>query len=57
VHAEPHLAEAQYYLGLAMRDLGKAGEARSSLQAYLRLAADGEYSKDAKEVLEDLGHR
>jgi predicted Zn-dependent protease len=57
VHADPRLAEAQYYLGLAMRDLGKPGDARVSLQSYLRLATDGEYSKDAREVLEDLGHR
>ena len=54
VKADPKLADAHYYLGLALKDNSQLGEAKNELQAYLRLSPEGEYAADVKQAIADL---
>jgi regulator of sirC expression with transglutaminase-like and TPR domain len=54
IAADPKLAEAHYYLGLAHKDQGHAPAAKQELSTYLRLAPEGELAAEAKTVLQDL---
>jgi tetratricopeptide (TPR) repeat protein len=48
------LGDAHYYLGLGLKDLGKASEAKTELKSYLSLAPKGEFVKDAQRLVDDL---
>lgn len=53
--ANENAAEAHYMLGLALKDTGKSVEAKRALEAYVRLAPEGEFAKDAARFIVDLG--
>ncbi|MEE8409566.1 MAG: tetratricopeptide repeat protein [Myxococcota bacterium] len=57
IKVEPELADAHYYLGLALKDTGRSSEARHELQAYVRLSPDGEFANDARRIVSDLENR
>lgn len=54
VQLHPELADAHYFLGYALKDMGKTAEAKTELEEYLRLAPGGEYAEDVKKDLQDL---
>ena len=54
LQVHPELAEAHYYLGYALKDLGRTGEARSELEQYLKAKPDGEFATEVKNDLQDL---
>ncbi len=54
LQVHPELAEAHYYLGYALKDLGRTGEARSELEQYLKARPDGEFATEVKNDLQDL---
>lgn len=54
LQVHPELAEAHYYLGYALKDLGKTGEARVELEQYLKARPDGEFAAEVKNDLQDL---
>ena len=54
VELDPTLAVAHYWLGRSLQQLGRDGPARSSLQRYLQLASDGEFTAEVRQRLEDL---
>ncbi|MBN1962045.1 MAG: zinc-ribbon domain-containing protein [Deltaproteobacteria bacterium] len=54
IQLDAKYAIAYYYLGLALKDLGKVREARVALKSYLSLAEHGEFAKDAQRLLDDL---
>ena len=51
---DPSRAEGHYYLGLALKDTGKTGEARREFEAYVKLAPEGEFANDARRYVDDL---
>ncbi len=50
----PTRGEAYYYLGYAQKDLGELGEAKASLQEYLRLEPSGEFAGDVRREIDAL---
>lgn len=54
IKADPKLAEAHYFLGLALKDGGQYDEAKNELQAYARMAPTGEYAAEAKRSAADM---
>ncbi len=54
LQVHPDLAEAHYYLGYALKDLGRTGEAKSELEQYLKARPDGEFAAEVKNDLQDL---
>ncbi len=54
IKADPELAEAHYFLGVALKDLGKVAEARQELQAYVRMAPNGEFAAEARRTVSDM---
>ncbi len=57
VKLDPKLAEARYYLGLALKDLGRNAEAKGEFRQYLTLAPQGEFAEDARRYIVDLEKR
>ena len=55
VELDATLAVAHYWLGRSLEELGRDGPARASLQRYLQLASDGEFTAEVRQRLEDLG--
>ena len=51
VAADPKLAEAHYWLGMANVNQGKLPEAAKSFEEYLKLDASGQYAEQAKGML------
>ena len=54
VKLDPKVPEAHYYLGLALKDLGKNAEARGELKTYVVLAPKGEFAAEAQRSVDDL---
>jgi predicted Zn finger-like uncharacterized protein len=54
IRADQKLADPHYYLGLALKDDNQRAEAKNELEAYLRLAPEGENARDAKSAIADL---
>ncbi|MEO8070362.1 MAG: tetratricopeptide repeat protein [Acidobacteriota bacterium] len=54
IAANPKMAEAHYYYGMALINEGKTTEARPSFQTYLQLAPTGANADTAKAILESL---
>ena len=54
IRADQKLAEPHYYLGLALKDNNQRSEAKNELEAYLRLAPNGDNAGDAKSAIADL---
>lgn len=52
--SDPKRSEAHYYLGLALKDLGRPNLAKDELKLYLQEAPKGEYAVDAQSNLNDL---
>jgi tetratricopeptide (TPR) repeat protein len=51
VAADPKLAEAHYWLGMANVNQGKLPEASKSFEEYLKLDPSGQYAEQAKSML------
>ena len=56
VKADPRMANAQYYLGMAIFNLASSGkatmsDAKAPFQEYLKLAPSGEFAEVAKAIL------
>jgi tetratricopeptide (TPR) repeat protein len=51
VAADPKMAEAHYWLGMAMVNQGKLPEAVKSFEEYLKLDGSGQYAEQAKGML------
>jgi tetratricopeptide (TPR) repeat protein len=51
VAADPKLAEAHYWLGMANVNQGKLPEAAKAFEEYLKLDASGQYAEQAKSML------
>jgi tetratricopeptide (TPR) repeat protein len=51
VAADPKMAEAHYWLGMALVNQGKLPEAVKSFEEYLKLDASGQYAEQAKGML------
>jgi tetratricopeptide (TPR) repeat protein len=51
VAADPKMAEAHYWLGMANVNQGKLPEAAKSFEEYLKLDASGQYAEQAKGML------
>jgi tetratricopeptide (TPR) repeat protein len=51
VAADPKMAEAHYWLGMANVNQGKLPEAVKSFEEYLKLEASGQYAEQAKGML------
>ena len=51
VAADPKMAEAHYWLGMANVNQGKLPEAVKSFEEYLKLDAAGQYAEQAKGML------
>ncbi len=54
LQVHPEVAEAHYYLGYALKDMGKNGEAKIELEEYLKARPDGEFATEVKNDLQDL---
>ncbi len=54
VQAKPDLADAQYYLGMCLLQDGNTADAKTALQAYLKLAPTGSNAETAKAILAEL---
>jgi tetratricopeptide (TPR) repeat protein len=51
IAAKPDMAEAHYYLGMALLNEGKMAEARASLETYVKLAPTGPHAAEAKDMI------
>ena len=51
VAADPKMAEAHYWLGMALVNQGKLPEAVKSFEEYLKLDGSGQYAEQAKGML------
>jgi tetratricopeptide (TPR) repeat protein len=54
VAADPKMAEAHYWLGMAMVNQGKLPEAIKSMEEYLKLEPSGQYAEQAKGMLKAI---
>ncbi|HSC27140.1 MAG TPA: tetratricopeptide repeat protein [Vicinamibacterales bacterium] len=54
VKLDPTLADAQYWLGMAMLNEGKIAEAVPLFEEYLKLAPDGQYAEQAKSIVKSI---
>lgn len=54
LQADPAAAEPHYYLGYALKDLGRTKEAKLELETYLRLAPEGELAAEVQTDLRDM---
>lgn len=54
VAADPKMAEAHYWLGMAIVNEGKTADAKDHFEAYLKLAPTGQYAETAKSILASI---
>jgi tetratricopeptide (TPR) repeat protein len=54
VKADPNLADAHYWLGMASLNQGMLAEAVPAFETYLKLAPTGQYAEQAKGVLSQI---
>ena len=54
VAADPKMAEAHYWLGMANVNQGKLPEAAKSFEEYLKLDPKGQYAEQAKGILSQI---
>lgn len=54
VKIDPSLADAHYWLGMALVNEGDLPGARSSFETYLKLAPDGQHAATAKGILDSI---
>jgi Tfp pilus assembly protein PilF len=54
VKLDPNLAEAHYWLGMAMLNAGDMAGAKPKFEAYLKLAPTGQYAETAKSVVASI---
>jgi len=54
VKADPNMADAQYWLGMAIVNGGRTAEAKPNFEAYLKLAPTGQYADTAKAILASI---
>jgi len=54
VKLDPTLAEAHYWLGMAMVNAGKTADAKTHFEEYLKLAPTGQYAETAKNILASI---
>lgn len=52
VAQEPNQASAQYFLAVALREVGDSREAKKAFARYLQLAPSGDYAVDAQDALQ-----
>ena len=51
IKADPTMADAYYFLGMALVNQGKLPEAKPHLQQYLKLAPTGQHAETVKSIL------
>jgi tetratricopeptide (TPR) repeat protein len=51
---DPNLADAQYWLGMALLNGGNTAEAKPKFEAYLKLAPTGQYVDTAKSIVASI---
>jgi len=54
VKADPNMAEAHYWLGMANLNEGKTTDAKPHFETYLKLAPTGQYAEQAKSIVATL---
>jgi tetratricopeptide (TPR) repeat protein len=54
VQAKPDMADAQYYLGMCLLNEGNTADAKTALQAYMKLAPTGANAPTAKAILDEM---
>jgi tetratricopeptide (TPR) repeat protein len=54
VKLDPNLADAQYWLGMAIVNGGNTAEAKPKFEAYLKLAPTGQYAETAKAIIASI---
>ena len=54
VKLDPNLAEAHYWLGMALVNAGKSADAKTHFEEYLKLAPTGQYAETAKNILASI---
>jgi tetratricopeptide (TPR) repeat protein len=54
VKLDPNMAEAHYWLGMAIVNEGKTADAKEHFEAYLKLAPTGQYAETAKSILASI---
>jgi TolA-binding protein len=54
VKLDPNLADAQYWLGMALLNGGNTAEAKPKFEAYLKLAPTGQYVETAKAIIASI---
>ena len=54
VKLDPNMADAQYWLGMALVNGGDTAGAKPKFEAYLKLAPTGQYADIAKSILASI---
>jgi tetratricopeptide (TPR) repeat protein len=54
VKADPNMADAQYWLGMALVNGGDTAGAKPKFEAYLKLAPTGQYADTAKAIIASI---
>jgi tetratricopeptide (TPR) repeat protein len=54
VKADPNMADAQYWLGMALINGGDTAAAKPKFEAYLKLAPTGQYVETAKAIIASI---
>ena len=54
VQADPKLADAHYWLGMATVNEGNLPESAKHFEEYLKLAPTGQYAEQAKSILASI---
>jgi tetratricopeptide (TPR) repeat protein len=51
---DPNMADAQYWLGMALLNAGETANAKPKFEAYVKLAPTGQYADQAKAILASI---
>jgi superkiller protein 3 len=54
VKADPNMADAQYWLGMALLNGGDTAGAKPKFETYLKLAPTGQYAETAKSIVASI---
>ena len=54
VKLDPNMAEAHYWLGMAIVNAGNTAEAKPHFETYLKLAPTGQYAETAKSIVSSI---
>ena len=54
VKLDPNMADAQYWLGMALLNGGDMAGAKPKFEAYLKLAPTGQYADTAKSIVASI---